>query len=203
MKTAVVSLQFGEREYFAVSRTALERFCAYQGYALVIDSGATFADGRDQRWSKVGAMLDALATYERVLYLDADALPVNHRRSINELASLLGSACLLVGEDSPGHANTGVMVARRSAVDVLEHWASVPEQHPETRSTWPVDELGFNQYTLPAFRSRIATCRGAGTDADFLRGSFFNHFCNGTAARKAESLQKLVATWSRSQEAIA
>jgi hypothetical protein len=198
MKTAVVSLQFGERDYFAVSRAALERFCFFHGYALTIDPGASFADGRDRRWSKVGAMLDALATADRVLYLDGDALPVNPTRSLSELDGLLGGASMLVGEDSPGHANTGVVLALRSAVDVLEHWCSVPDHHPETRRTWPVDELGFNSYTLPAFRSRIATCRGAGSDADFLRGSFFHHFCNGTQSRKAESLQKLVATWPQS-----
>jgi hypothetical protein len=195
MKTAVVSLQFGERDYFAVSRAALERFCFFHGYRLIIDPGATFADGRDRRWSKVGAMLEALATADRVLYLDADALPVSPTRPLSELDGLLGAADLLVGEDHPGHANTGVMLARRSAVDVLEHWCSVPEQHPETRSTWPVDELGFNSYTLPAFRSRVALCRGSRSDSDFLRGSFFHHFCNGSAARKAESLRQLVATW--------
>ncbi len=196
MKTTVVSLQFGERDYFAVSRAALERYCHFHGYRLAIDTGGAYADGRDQRWSKVGAMLDALRSSDRVFYLDADALPVNPTRPVSVLEGLLGSACLLVGTDLPGHANTGVMLARSDAVDVLEHWCEVPTLHPETRRTWPVDELGFNDYTLPLFRSRIALCGGPrSSDADFIRGAFVHHFCNGNSARKAALLQSLVATW--------
>jgi len=198
MKTTVVSLQFGSREYFDVSRAALERYCFFHGYRLAISGGESFADDRDLRWSKVGAMLQALGESDRVFYLDADSLPMNPTRPVSALEGLLGAACLLVGEDATGHANTGVMLARSDAVDVLEHWRSVPDVHPETRRTWPVDELGFNNYTLPLYRSRIALCRGSRTDADFLRGSFVHHFCNGNSARKADLLRKLVATWPES-----
>jgi hypothetical protein len=193
---AVVTLQYGERAYFAVSREALSRYCFFHGYALIVDGGRSYPDGRDRRWSKVDAIIAALRSSELVLYLDADSLPVNPTRPVCELERLLGRADLLLGDDDgAGHANTGVMLVRRSALDVLEHWRSVADSHPETRNTWPVDELGFNDYTLPAFRSRIALCRGAGTDADFLRGSFVHHFCNGSSARKAESLRQLVAKW--------
>ncbi len=178
MTTAVVSLQFGERPYFAVSRRAL-----------------VTSSRRRARWAKVDAIMAALERHERVLYLDADALPVDPSRPVTELDGMLAGCDMLVGLDSLTHANTGVMLVERSALDVLEHWRRVPEQRPETKQTWPVDELAFNLYTLPAFRSRVALCRGAGTDADLIRGSFAHHYCNGTPAQKTALLTALVATW--------
>lgn len=195
MSLAVVTLQFGDRPYFGVSRRALERYTAAHGYGLLVSRGVVFSDGRDARWSKVDAMIEALATHDRVLYLDGDALPVDPRRPVSELDALLADRCMLVGLDSVTHANTGVMLACRSALDVLEHWRAVPGEHPETKQTWPVDELAFNRYTLPAFRERVALCRGPRTDADFLNGSFVRHFCNGSGAQKAARLNSLVATW--------
>jgi hypothetical protein len=196
VKTAVVTLHFGEREYFATHRNALEAYCHFHGYKLRVDTGEVFRDGRDLRWSKVGAIISAFMTgVDRVLYLDGDALPVNPTRPVSVLEGLLGDADLLVGQDPHGKANTGALLARRSSADILAHWHAVPDHEPETRNTWPVDELGFNDHTLPAFRSRIALCRGQGTDADFLRGTFVHHFCNGTPSRKAELLRQLVAKW--------
>jgi hypothetical protein len=197
MTTAVVTLQFGpEREYFAIGRAALRKFCALHGYELRVSPGINYPDGRDGRWAKVDALWSALRDHELALYLDADSLPVNPKRPVSDLEPYMMAADLLVGEDTRGHANTGVMLVRRAALDILEHWASVPNQHPETARTWPVDELGFNLYTLPAFRDRIAfPPRLARPETDFLRGSWVHHFCNGTSAGKAVALRRLVTDW--------
>ncbi len=196
MKTTVVTLQFGDRPYFEASRTGLARYCERHGYELVISPGEHWADQRDMRWSKVGAIIAQLETAERVLYLDADALPFDLDRPVSVLEPLLGDCDLLLGEDAAGHANTGVMLARPSALAILQHWEQVAERYPETATTWPVDELGFNAYTLPAYRSRIALPRRvAGLDSDFLGGSFVRHFCNGSPVQKAALLSKLVGSW--------
>jgi hypothetical protein len=195
-RLSVVTLQFGSREYFDASREALKRYAFFHGYAFVVSPGQAYADGRDLRWSKVDAVLTALVVSDLVLYLDADSLPVSPTRPVSVLESMMGRADMLLGEDSPGHANTGVMLFRRGAVDVLEHWRRVPDEHPETRQTWPVDELGFNKYTLPRFRARVALPRREpGLDTDFLRGSFVRHFCNGTASEKATRVSQLVDSW--------
>lgn len=191
MKTALVTLQFGERTYFELSKQHLEEYTKVHGYDLIINKGETFPDNRDLRWSKVPALLNALADYEQVLYMDADSVVVDIRRPLSELQPLLGDKVLLLGEDSYGWANTGIILCTQQAIPILKVWNGVPMIWHETRQTWPVDELGFNSYVLPRYRENIALHkRAVRTDTDFIRGTFFHHFANGSQEKKAELIRK-------------
>ncbi|MEY2875337.1 MAG: galactosyl transferase family [Pseudomonadota bacterium] len=189
MKTAIVTLRFGERPYFDVSGPQLERYAKRHGYALHVADGSKLEDdGRDQRWAKVPAMLAALdAGADLVLYLDADCVLVDEAQPVTALLPELGDADLLVGRDSRHHANTGALLATPAARDILRAWNAVPDHHPETRTTWPVDELGFNAYVWPRpeFYFRIAAPpRVHGELADLVNGSFVRHCMNGTPEQK-------------------
>lgn len=188
MTTAIVTLRFGSRPYFEVSGPQLQRYAARHGYALHVADGSGLPDDRDRRWAKVPAMLAALdAGAELVLYVDADCVLVDEAQPVAVLLGLLGDADLLVGRDHKHNANTGVMLATAAARDILEAWHAVPDQHPLSRNTWPVDELGFNAHVWPRpeFYTRIsAPRREAGQLSDLVHGAFVRHCMNGTAEQK-------------------
>lgn len=196
MKTSIVTLQYGKRAYFDVSTEALTRYSIFHGYELVIAGGEAFQDNRDLRWSKVPAIMRALESSDLVLYLDADAMLVDLQRPISDILPLLGEKTVLVGEDLPGHANTGVLLCRAEGLNVLDYWHNVPEQQPETANTWPVDELAFNQFVLPAFPDDVSMpSKRLTSDANFLHGTFVQHYPNGNETTKAARVAKLVSAW--------
>ena len=183
---AIVTLRFGERPYFAVSAEQLERYAKRHGYLLHVADGSGLPDSRDRRWAKVPALAAALgAGAELALYLDADCVLMNEATPLEALAFVLGDADLLVGRDAKWNANTGAMLARRAAADILETWAKVPQHDPETAHKWPVDELAFNRWILPSFHERIACpLRVAGGPSDLVNGPFVRHLMNGTPEQK-------------------
>lgn len=194
MTTALVTLRFGERPYFDVSRPQLERYAARHGYALHVADGSGLPDERDRRWAKVPALRRALESAELALYLDADCVLVDESQPVTELAGLLGGHDLLVGRDSYWNANTGVVLARSGARDILEAWDRVPVEDTATANKWPVDELGFNRYVLPRFLERIACpVRVPGAPTDLVTGPFVKHCANGTPEQKRARMAAIVS----------
>jgi hypothetical protein len=183
---AIVTLRFGERPYFAISAEQLERYARRHGYALHVADGSGLPDKRDRRWAKVPALAAVLgAGAELALYLDADCVLMNEATPLDALAFVLGGADLLVGRDASWNANTGVMLARPAAADILEAWHRVPEDDPETAHKWPVDELAFNRWILHRFGERIASPRRVhGQATDLVNGPFVRHCMNGTPEQK-------------------
>ncbi len=183
---AVVTLRFGDRPYFAVSAEQLERYAKRHGYVLHVADGSGLPDDRDQRWAKVPALAAVLgAGAELALYVDADCVLVDEAAPLDSLAFVLGGADLLVGRDASWNANTGVMLARPAAADILEAWHNVPTFDAETAHKWPVDELGFNRWILPRFAERIASPRRVhGTATDLVNGPFVRHCMNGSPDEK-------------------
>jgi hypothetical protein len=191
---ALVTLRFGERPYFEISREQLERYAKRHGYVLHVADGSGLPDARDRRWAKVPALAAVLgAGAELALYLDADCVLVDEAAPVHALEFVLGSADLLVGRDASWNANTGVMLARPAAADILEAWHNVPDYDAETRHQWPVDELAFNRWILPRFGVRIASPRRvAGGPTDLVNGPFVRHCMNGTPEQKrARMLREL------------
>lgn len=183
---AIVTLRFGDRPYFAISAEQLERYAKRHGYVLHVADGSGLPDSRDRRWAKVPALAAVLgAGAELALYVDADCVLVDEAAPLDSLAFVLGGADLLVGRDASWNANTGVMLARPAAADILEEWHRVPELDAETKHKWPVDELAFNRWILPRFGARIASPRRLhGGPTDLVNGPFVRHCMNGSPEQK-------------------
>jgi hypothetical protein len=190
----ILTLQFGARDYFEVSGNLLREYARRHDYGFTISKGQTFLDSRDLRWSKVPAIINALESSARVLYMDADAVITNPSRSLEAMEDLLGDSAMLLGEDFQRWANTGIMYFTQRALPILKEWNRIPVRHPETANEWPVDELGFNRYILPKYESIIALPKRVDrTDSDFIHGSFFHHFANGTHDEKDARIKKFIA----------
>jgi hypothetical protein len=91
-----------------------------------------------------------------VLYIDADAVVANPDKSLSLLVNMLGTQDLLIGEDKPGHINTGVWLATPSSLDILKFWETAPAIDPSLGHRWPVDEAGFIEHVFPRYKDRIA-----------------------------------------------
>ncbi len=196
MRTTVVTLQFGSRAYFDVSLMALKRYTSTHDYGLKVAGDGTLLSGADRRWLKVTAILEETLRSNLVLYMDADSMIVDPSRPVRDLEPLLGDRDVLVGEDFPGYANTGVMLFRAEASDIVREWEAMPVSRPETANTWPLDEMAFNKYVRHAHGQRISIPkRVPGADSDFLYGSFVHHYPNGTEDRKKARLDDLYARW--------
>lgn len=153
----VCTLQFGERAYFAESSRFGESYCARHGYSWHVLPGVEYPDQRDLRWSKVPGVASVLMMPDTdfVLYLDADAVVGNPANSLDRLVTAIGGKDILIGEDSPHHINTGVWLARPSAIDILRFWSRTPLVDKTLTRRWPVDEAGFNEQVLPKYSDRI------------------------------------------------
>jgi hypothetical protein len=153
----VCTLQFGEREYFAESKRFGEDYCARHGYSWHVLPGVSYTDGRDLRWSKVPGVSQVLQMpdTEFVFYIDADAVVVNPNSSLDTLIRAIGDKDILIGEDMPGHINTGVWLAKPSSVDILRFWEFTPYLDETLRNRWPVDEAGFIERVMPVYGHRI------------------------------------------------
>jgi hypothetical protein len=140
-------------------------------------------------------MLEALETCEVVLYLDADAVIVDPSRKVEKLLPLLGSCDLLAARDSSWNVNTGVMLARQAARELLRSWDALPLAYPELGHTWPLDELAFNRHIVntPGLGDRVAvTPLVRGSVGDFMGGSYIQHFCNGDEQQKLSRMLNAV-----------
>jgi len=154
----VCTLHFGKRDYFSESSRFGEAYCALHGYSWHVIPGLHYPDGRDLRWSKVRGVATYLAWAETdyVFYLDADAIVANPNNSLKQLVDAIGDKDLLIGEDFPGHINTGVWLVKPSGLDILRFWETTPELDESLRHRWPVDEAGFIEQVVPRYHERIA-----------------------------------------------
>jgi hypothetical protein len=190
-----VSLQFGAKVYFDLSRRLLTAYADRHGYELVIGSGGALPDARAQHWGKLPLILEALERADLVFYVDADVVVVDPSREVASLLPLLGDRDLLAAHDSAWNVNTGVMLVRSSARDLVQYWAELPGAFPELGRTWPLDELAFNRYVLaaPDLANRVAVpVLERGTVGDFIAGSFVQHFCNGDERSKLSRMARAV-----------
>lgn len=93
---------------------ALERFALRHGYELVVHR-ETLAPDRPPSWSKVVALHALAGAFERVVWIDSDALVVDGR---TDLAGILrpGRSLAMVEHRYDGNVipNAGVLVARGS-----------------------------------------------------------------------------------------
>jgi hypothetical protein len=76
-RSAVCTLATGShRELFEIARPGLEAYCARHGYDLVL-AHHEMATGRPTSWSKVVLLRDVVESYDRVAWIDADAVVVD------------------------------------------------------------------------------------------------------------------------------
>jgi len=186
----VCTLQFGERAYFAASKQFGESYCTRHGYSWHVLPGVVYTDNRDLRWSKVPGVRTVLSLPDTdfVLYLDADAIIVNPKNSIERLITALGDRDILIGEDSPRHINTGVWLAKPSSIDILSFWETTPVLDPSLCHRWPVDEAGFNEHVFPRYEDRIAF--KTRNELNLVNG-FVHHQMTGNPESKLATIRHL------------
>lgn len=190
MKLRVLTLHFGEAPYLAASRAINERYCRRHELEFVL--AAPLDDGRHPLWSKVPRALEALPGSDAVLYIDGDAVFVDHERSPEVLLDRLASPrAMLIGEDfTRGVANTGVWVVSNSTEGraILRDWSLAPEADPSLAVRWPVDEAGFNEVVLPWHRNTVQLVPRA--ELDLVKGDFIRHHMAEPARAKAMRLER-------------
>ncbi|HEX6826577.1 MAG TPA: hypothetical protein VF077_09715 [Nitrospiraceae bacterium] len=186
----VCSLHFGKRPYFTESKRFGEAYCARHGYTWHILPGVSSTDDRDLRWSKIPGVKTILGLPDtsHVFYIDADAVVSNPAKSLDLLVNLLGDKDLLISEDTPNHINTGVWLARPTAIDLLSFWETTPALDPSLCHRWPVDEAGFIEHVYPRYRDRIVF--KPRHELDLVSG-FVYHEMSGTADQKLAKLRHL------------
>jgi galactosyl transferase GMA12/MNN10 family len=150
---ALCSIGSGPHEaLLEISRPTFAAYARRHGYELITSSER--AAGRPPAWTKVPMLREALASYELVLWIDADAVIVDGDRDIAaELAPdrFLG----LVRHGEQEIPNTGVMVWRAEdrARELLDRtWrARRFVDHPWWENAALLDALG---YRLPSALER-------------------------------------------------
>src|SRR5579859_2492075 len=77
-RTVLCTIATGtHRELFEVARPSFERFAALHGYALVVGQDDEISAGRAPSWGKVVLLRQLLDTYDRVVWVDSDAVIVD------------------------------------------------------------------------------------------------------------------------------
>ena len=191
MKLRVLTLHFGSDPYLAISREVNERYCRQHGIEFRVAEPKHHPDDRDPLWSKVTRAREALDDVDFLLYLDADAVFVDHARDPWWLAMRLraGGRDMLIGEDfTPGQANTGVWLVRNTSATarLLEDWQTAPERDPSLVHRWPLDEAGFNEQVLAKHRDSIWLVPGP----EFVRGPFIRHHMAEPVTAKTRKLER-------------
>lgn len=114
-RKVIASIGVGpHEELLAITRPSRVAYAARHGYDLVEET-ADLAPGRPASWGKVKLVTSLLNTYQTVVWIDADAILVDHSRDI--AADSPPSAKLwMVTHRYDEHAipNMGVMVVHRS-----------------------------------------------------------------------------------------
>ena len=118
----VTAWDAGYSDLAAVTWPRLASYAGRHGYAAV---RAPVQPGRPASWSKLPALLDALARHPLALWIDADAAVTGDA----DLAELLGDADVAIAEDDNG-PNCGVLILRSVpwVLDVLRGaWDAFPQ----------------------------------------------------------------------------
>jgi len=154
---SVVTLQFGALPYFEDSTAINAAYCARHGIAWRV-CGAVELTDRHLVWSKVAIVAQALKTADQVLFLDADAVFVDHASPPADLLALLGRKALLFGLDAAGQANTGIVLARRSEATtrILSDWWKVPTHDNRHAFRWPLEQGALNRNIIGRHRDALA-----------------------------------------------
>ncbi len=156
MTVSVVTLHFGELPYFTDSSAVNAEYCALHGYSWS-EAGAVENAGRHPVWSKVYLLASKLALFDAVLYIDADAVFVDHATGLEPLLEKLGRKALLFGTDRSGQANTGFILARQcdAAFRILGDWWNVPNFDPKHAHRWPLEQGALNRHVVGKHRHDI------------------------------------------------
>ena len=190
MRLRVLTLHFGGAPYLAISRELNELYCRRHGLELVVASA--IEDGRHPLWSKVQRVREALDDCDALLYIDGDAVFVDHERSPDVLVGRLApNHAMLIGEDfTSGVANTGVWLLRNCSDGhaILRDWSLAPAVDPSLAFRWPVDEAGFNEKVLPRHRAAIGIV--SRSELDFVKGDFIRHYMAEPARAKTIRLER-------------
>jgi hypothetical protein len=150
---ALCSIGSGPHEaLLEISRPTFAAYARRHGYELI--TSAEGAGGRPPAWAKVPMLREALASFELVLWIDADAVIVDGRDDIAAQVApdrFLG----LVRHGEQQVPNTGVMVWRAGdpALELLDRtWhARRFVDHPWWENAALLDALG---YRLPSALER-------------------------------------------------
>lgn len=188
----VLALHFGGAPYLAASRFVNAKYCASHGLDFVV-ADRLRQGKRDALWSKVTLAKRHLAGCDALLYLDGDAVFVDHERGPETLTVLLPiDRSMLIGEDfTPGVANTGTWLIRNDEAGraILDTWEAAPTADKTLCSRWPLDEAGFNEQVMPAHRGSIELMPRRALD--LVDGDFIKHPCGLAITAKTDFLTRI------------
>jgi hypothetical protein len=156
---ALCSIGSGPHEaLLEISRPTFAAYAERHGYELITSTGSD--PRRPPAWAKVPMLREALASYDLVLWIDADAVIVDGSRDI--AAELPPDRFLaLVGHGERRVPNTGVMLLRADgrAHDLLDAvWnATRLIHHPWWENAALADALGYDlpEALEPGLRGRL------------------------------------------------
>lgn len=100
-------------ELLSLTLPALERYAVRHGYDLVARTEVPGLRGRPPAWAKVVVLREVLASYDQVVWIDADALVVDPTDDIAMAAPNRALSLVTHVVDGIAVPNTGVMVLRR------------------------------------------------------------------------------------------
>jgi len=156
VETVICSIAIGERYLQSVAPCieSQRRFADANGYEYILVEQKPTRFDRPIPWLKIPLIAALLqAGYQRVLYIDADAMITNHSFDIETQFSRLnaGSTGLLISQDGRG-VNSGVIFAvatpnNRRALDMI--WTYDVDI---TNGTWEQNATNFLLNNYPEFR---------------------------------------------------
>lgn len=187
LKIAVLTLQFGELDYFKHTSEINRKYCNRFGYEWIIAS-AVMGQQRNPIWSKVKRTSELLlrGDYNYVVFMDADAWFHNQTKRIESLIETHfdDSTQILVGTNrrdrsfawNDSNANTGVFIAKNTplGVHIFAEWWHACIYDPETAFRWPVEQLAFHRHIFPRWH-RVGAIKlipyymMTGLDGEFIR----------------------------------
>lgn len=186
---SVVTLQFGDLPYFRYSTEINSRYCERHDLEFSVHGPLQLND-RHPVWSKVELLIETLEHSELALFLDADAVFLNHERDVSHLIRLLGKRAVLFSLDRAHQANTGLILARRGyqASAVLGAWSRVPNYDREHAFKWPLEQGALGKHILGRYQSEIAL--PSRLELDTVSGTYVKHFAALPAGAKAQLIHE-------------
>lgn len=188
----VLTLHYGAAPYLAAARFVNAKYCARHGLEFVV-ADRLRQGKRDAIWSKVTQARTHLADCDALLYIDGDAVFVNHETPPEWLTvQLPPNRSMLIGEDFKSSvANTGAWLIRSDEAGraILDTWEASPTDDPTLCTRWPLDEAGFNERVLPVHRQHIELKPRPGLN--LIDGDFIRHPIGAATTAKTEMLTRI------------
>lgn len=177
MKIAILSLAIGEKykEATKYSWLSKKKYAEQHGYDFITDE-SVYDETRPIAWSKILLISKYLSQYDHVVWIDADAMIMNHSQKMEDKITTFGDSDIVVSNDINGMINTGVIVVKNTLFSAKFMETIYKPEHFVDHGNWE------QQTFINLYNSNTDDCQNhikVLTNNRTVLQSYFYHFVHG------------------------